>query len=140
LAAGFHNEVVHPASDGGAEISDPGFVDLFWLLEMSHEQYLERFRGTAVRRAKHWMLQRNAAVALGNTGSLDALPRLVSAMTSNNHPLVRGHAAWAVGRLGIRFESPDARRFLEQALDSEEDETVREEIRLALRDLGPARS
>jgi epoxyqueuosine reductase len=102
---------------------------------MSQEQYLERFRGTAVRRAKHWMLQRNAAVALGNVGSIDALPHLVTAMRSNEHPVVRGHAAWAVGRIGERLGSPDARTFLEEALKTESDETVREEISFALRDL-----
>ncbi len=89
-----------------------------------------------MRRAKHWMLQRNAAVALGNVGSIDALPHLVTAMKQNEHPIVRGHAAWAIGRLAERFASEDARIFLDKALEDEQDESVREEIRLALLDLG----
>jgi epoxyqueuosine reductase len=112
------------------------FVDLVWLLEMSHEQYLERFRGTAVRRAKHWMLQRNAAVALGNVGDASVLPHLVNAMRNNPHPIVRGHAAWAVGRLGTRLSlTEEATTALRRALADEEDETVQKEIRLAIDDL-----
>jgi epoxyqueuosine reductase len=114
---------------------DTCFLDLIWLLEMTHEEYVERFRGTAIRRAKHWMLQRNAAVALGNVGDAEALPHLVHAMRTNPHPLVRGHAAWAVGRLGARFSLPEARVALENALRDEEDESVREEIQQALLEL-----
>lgn len=123
----------NPPND--SRIRDPGFIDLVWLLEMTHEEYLDRFRGTAVRRAKHWMLQRNAAVALGNVGARDALPHLVVAMRSNAHPVVRGHAAWAVGRLGERFETGEARAHLLEALEREEDQEVLEEIRAALASL-----
>lgn len=114
---------------------DPTFVDLVWLLEMTHDDYVERFRGTAVRRAKHWMLQRNAAVALGNVGDLGALPHLDSALSGNPNAIVRGHAAWAIGRIGMRHDRQEARDRLSAALAKESDATVREEIRLALQDL-----
>jgi epoxyqueuosine reductase len=109
-----------------------GFVDLVWLLEMTHEQYLERFRGTAVRRAKHWMIQRNAAVALGNVGDVDALPALNRALTTNPHPIVRGHAAWAIGQIGKRTNDSSAKSRLAGALSTETDESAREEIAAAL--------
>jgi epoxyqueuosine reductase len=44
-------------------------------------------------------------------------------------PLVRGHAAWALGRIA----GEDARQVLRQALASEMDDQVREEIEAALR-------
>lgn len=115
---------------------DDRFVDLVWLLHMSHDEYLDRFRGTAIRRAKHWMLQRNAAVALGNTGGYDALPHLVRALETNDHPIVRGHAAWAIGRLGSRLGLPECGPALRCSLASEQDDTVRQEIADALADLG----
>jgi epoxyqueuosine reductase len=111
---------------------EPAFVDLIWLLEMTHDEYVSRFRGTAARRAKHWMLQRNAAVALGNVGSADALPALDRAMRGNPHPIVRGHAAWAIGRIGSRHRVAQAVELLRSALDIESDPVVREEIELAL--------
>jgi len=101
---------------------------------MTHEQYLERFRGTAVRRAKLWMLQRNAAVALGNTGGAEAIEPLVGAMTTNLEPIVRGHAAWAIGRIGNRLERAEVVKLLQAALEAEGDETVREEIEAAIQE------
>jgi len=79
------------------------------------------------------MLQRNAAVALGNVGGPESLPALVEAMRSDEHPIVRGHAAWGIGRMGQRLNLEDqARQALQAALALEHDETVREEIALAL--------
>ena len=43
-------------------------------------------------------------------------------------PLVRGHAAWGLGR----FPGSEGREALERALAREADEAVRDEIRLAL--------
>ena len=48
-------------------------------------------------------------------------------------PLVRGHAAWALGRLG----GAPARMQLAQALSREADAWVREECALALQECGP---
>lgn len=102
---------------------------------MTHEQYVHRFKGTAISRAKHWMLQRNAAVALGNTGGPDILSRLEQALRRNPHPIVRGHVAWAVGEIGQRSDRQSAESILQSALIQERDSSVQEEIRLALADL-----
>ncbi len=107
-------------------------VDLLDLLQLTHEQYLALFRGTSIRRAKAWMLRRNAAVALGNTGEADALGPLDLAMRTDEHEIVRGHAAWALGRVAART-GRTASTLLERALETEADETVRSEIEAALR-------
>ena len=72
-------------------------------------------------------LQRNAAVALGNVGDPGAVPALVRAMQSQDEPL-RGHAAWALGRIG----GAAARKVLDSHLSSETSEYVRGEVRAAL--------
>lgn len=71
--------------------------------------------------------QRNAAVALGNLSDNDAVPLLERAM-GNPEATVRGHAAWALGRMG----GSKARQVLETRCTAETDEYVREEIVSAL--------
>ena len=106
-------------------------LDLTWLLQITHEEYVGAFRGTAMRRAKAWMLRRNAAVALGNVGGPGALPALARALETDEHPIVRGHSAWALGRLACRHDV-DVSNVLESALETESDASVRREIEGAL--------
>ena len=105
-------------------------MDLIAMLRMSHDQYLAATKGSAIRRARYPGLLRNVAVALGNSGDPRALPALVEAL-EHAEPLVRGHAAWALGRLG----RPDALTPLRGRLEREEQDPVREEIRLAISEL-----
>jgi epoxyqueuosine reductase len=60
------------------------------------------------------------------------VPALATAL-DDLEPLVRGHAAWALGRLG----GGTARAQLERALRRETDVWVREECALALQACGP---
>ena len=71
--------------------------------------------------------QRNAAIALGNGGDPEHVPALDQAM-AGPEPLVRGHAAWALGRIG----GGRARAVLEARLRGEPSEFVRAEIAGAL--------
>lgn len=107
-------------------------LDLQQLLFLTHQQYLELFRETAIRRAKVWMLRRNAAIALGNVGAANVLPSLLCAVATDEHALVRGHAAWAVGRLACRGVASLPRERLVELRRSEPDESVRGEIDAAL--------
>jgi epoxyqueuosine reductase len=107
-------------------------VDLLWLLRLTQPQYVEAFRGSAIKRAKAWMLRRNAAVALGNVGTPNVIEAVARAMAHDEHPIVRGHAAWALGRLSVRHRVNDASDMLAAALKEEADAVVRTEIDLAL--------
>jgi len=107
-------------------------LDLLWLLQLTHDAYVEEFRGTAIKRAKVWMLRRNAAIALGNVGGTDCVEPLTSAMVGDEHPLVRGHAAWALGQIAVRHPAAGISARLSHALEIEQDGEVRLEIRLAL--------
>jgi epoxyqueuosine reductase len=63
-------------------------------------------RRTAMRRVSREVLLRNVAVALGNTGAREAAPALTT-LLAHPSPLVRGHAAWALGELGAVDELAD---------------------------------
>jgi epoxyqueuosine reductase len=91
---------------------DVAFPDLLELLHIDERTYQERFRHSAIKRAKRQGLRRNAAVALGNLGDSRAVPALVRALDDGD-PIVRGHAAWALGRIG-GAEAHDALRRLAQ--------------------------
>lgn len=106
------------------------FPDLHWLLGMTDAEFGETYFGTPVPRTKRRGLARNAAIALGNIGTDQDIPVLLEALHSHDEPLVRGHAAWALGRLGAQSE-------LKQVQTLEQDHFVLEEIGLAL--VAPAR-
>ena len=128
---------VCPYTRAAAEDADADFLPrdiehaypaLHRLLAMSTRTFRERYRGTAVLRAKRAGLARNAAVALGNIGTEDDVPHLARAVLGHDLALVRGHAAWALGRIGGNA----ARRALARAWERERDPAAREEITLAL--------
>jgi epoxyqueuosine reductase len=101
------------------------------LLALDDAQFRERFRGSPITRAKRRGLLRNVCVALGNIGDPVAVPALVEAL-HDAEPLVRGHAAWALGRIG----GHEASVALDAALAQEADDTVQSEIRYAQSLLG----
>jgi len=99
--------------------------DLVGVLELSEERYQADWVGTAMRRATRSGLRRNAAVVLGNLRQQTAVPALTRALEEPD-PVVRGHAAWALGRLD------DTREALGNALTREIDPRVVRELRSAL--------
>ncbi len=102
-------------------------LDAAFVLEMSTGDHRRLTRGTALRRASRAQLQRNAAIALGNSNDQKSVPALARALTESRYPVVRGHAAWALGRLG----GAQAEQALQQASATESDADVLAEIREA---------
>lgn len=109
-----------------------GAEELDALLGMSQKDFDRRYRSSALRRAKRAGLLRNLCVALGNRRDPKAVPSLARAL-DDREPLVRGHAAWALGRIG----TPEARQELERRARLEQDPWVREEIQLGLESSAP---
>jgi epoxyqueuosine reductase len=83
---------LHPGTDAPSLVS---------LLEMALDpDAWEAFsRGSAIRRAGKAGFARSVYVALGNWGSLEAVPVLERALEDPD-PLVREHATWALGQVG----------------------------------------
>lgn len=99
---------VCPFNAGAGEPHDPlltprsvehALPDLVALAARGANQLRQFVRRTALRRVPRDVLLRNVAVALGNTGTPDAIPALV-ALLAERSALVRAHAVWALGQLG----------------------------------------
>lgn len=75
-------------------------------------------------------LQRNAAIALGNSGDQSAVPLLEKAM-EDPQEMVRKYSTWALGRIG----GAKSKKVLEALLKKEEAAPVLSEIKLALENL-----
>lgn len=108
--------------------------DLQALLHLRSGAFSRTYRGTAMGWRGAAVLRRNAAVALGNALDRAAVPALATSLESDPHPLVRGHAAWALGRIG----SPQALNALRARATVDEDASVREEIDAALKPFSAA--
>ena len=103
--------------------------DLVPILEMDQETFSKKYRKSPIKRAKLSGLQRNACIALGNNGDPRAIQPLSNALLKLE-PLVRSHAAWALGQIG----GPAAVAALRMALNSEMVSYVIQEIEDALSD------
>jgi epoxyqueuosine reductase len=105
------------------------------LLELDAAAFLSRYQGTAIRRAGRSRFVRNVAVALGNLADPRAVPALGRALLHDEDPLVRGHAAWALGRIG-----GDGALELLRAASGDGQAEVRREIEYALGVIATARA
>lgn len=103
------------------------FPSLIPLLNISQEEFDRLIGPTAIAWIGRIRFRRNVAIALGNIGDPSAVPALIEALTDPK-PVIRAHAAWALGQT----DGNDACEALRRALKAETDEHVREEIESAL--------
>lgn len=124
----FHRPSVEPDFQPSAFIAaeDP----IQWL-ELSPEEFSRRFAGSPLSRARWAGMLRNLIIATGNARDPRLGPPLAKAL-DHPEPLVRGHAAWALGRCPWQ----GAQDALQRRLASETDPWVRAEISSALSSAG----
>ena len=101
--------------------------ELTELMKLDQSAFKKRFRKSPIKRTKRRGLLRNVAVALGNWAHESAIPAL-SLGLQDSEPLVRSHAAWALGRIS----ASQAKINLKAAKITEKDPAVLEEIEAAL--------
>ena len=123
---GLHPEFA-PQPEVGAE------PDLLQIMNMTKSDFRRWFEPTAAGWRGKTTLQRNAIIALGNSGDPAAFEPLARSLRSESQ-VIRAHAAWALGRLAR--QAPDlmlqARRLLTQRRAVEQDPAVQLEIETAL--------
>ena len=101
--------------------------ELLTLVNMTQTEFSKKYQGSPIKRAKRRGFLRNVIVAIGNWGSHIAIPALKLALV-DDEPLVRGHAAWALGQIGGK----KAIQALKTRLKSENHSEVISEIHDAL--------
>jgi epoxyqueuosine reductase len=84
--------------DARAELVNPA---LEWLAAMDEAEFERTFNGSPVRRAQFDGLRRNVAIAMGNSGLGQYVPRLLE-WTQMADEGLRTAARWALGKLGTR--------------------------------------
>lgn len=109
----------HPESGVGH------YLDLLDLLALRTEsEFRQKFGHTPLRRPKRRGMVRNALVVIGNRRPAGALPVVGEVALSEEDPMLREHAAWAIAQ----YREPEAKRILEGLLRRESDRSVKEEI------------
>ena len=108
-------------------------IDLVALLSLDDDGFRRQFGGTPLSRSGRAGLLRNAAIVLANSSCDDAMAALISALV-DTEPLVRGAAAWALGRMGC----VEAQSAICRAKESESDPAALLEMKAALQVLSLA--
>jgi epoxyqueuosine reductase len=119
----------------GGQPSDPAFEPRPGIppenpaaeLALTPQEFNRKFKGSPVKRTKRRGYLRNIAVRLGNQPDRTNIPGLIAAL-QDFEPLIRAHAAWALGQIG----GAAARTALQTVLETETDPPVISEIKAAL--------
>jgi epoxyqueuosine reductase len=128
----------HLAKLGKVSYNTPELEDkspsLIGELKLSPEDFQQKYKQASLKRPKRAGYLRNVTIALANLAFKTpqylaiAEEELKNVLFTEAEPLVRGHAAWGLGRLGTVF----SRETLQSAMQHESDEYVRQEIDSAL--------
>jgi epoxyqueuosine reductase len=101
------------------------YINLFDLLKISSEEdFRLRFAPTPLRRPKRRGLLRNALVVLGNRRPTGGIERMLDFALSENEPMLREHAAWAISC----YQDTECKKALERLHHAENDESVRAQM------------
>ncbi|OBR65590.1 tRNA epoxyqueuosine(34) reductase QueG [Paenibacillus oryzae] len=110
------------------ELAKPLLVPL---LEMGNRQFKEAYGRTSSAWRGRKPIQRNAVIALGNFKDASAIPHLIKVLRDDPRPVLRGTAAWSLGRIG----GAEAACALREALNNEQDEVALSAISEAVKSL-----
>jgi epoxyqueuosine reductase len=87
-----------PELQARTELVNPA---LGWLAELDQERFGKLFFGSPIKRAKFEGLRRNVAIAMGNSGLRQFVPKLQEWVQSDD-PVIAEAAAWAVREIEKR--------------------------------------
>ncbi len=97
-------------------------------LKLDSPAFNQKFKDSPILRARRRGYLRNVCMALGNQPDSGNIPALADVLENEPEPLIRSHAAWALGRIATQV----ARKTLEIRLLVETEPIVRMEIQQAL--------
>lgn len=111
----------HSEFNPDPEVAKPLLVPL---LTMSNKEFKEKFGQSSSSWRGKKPIQRNAILALAHFRDRSAVPALIRLLQADPRPVIRGTAAWALGKIG----GEEARAALERARHEEEDQDVLAEV------------
>ncbi|MGG3890435.1 tRNA epoxyqueuosine(34) reductase QueG [Metabacillus fastidiosus] len=115
----------HEEMEPDPEIAKP---KLKQLLTISNRDFKEKFGYVSGSWRGKKPIQRNAILALAHYKDETSVPDLITLMHTDPRPVIRGTAAWAIGKIGHKESIAE----LEKALNKEKDAEVIEEIHKGL--------
>ncbi|MGG3804976.1 tRNA epoxyqueuosine(34) reductase QueG [Metabacillus fastidiosus] len=115
----------HEEMEPDPEIAKPKLKPL---LTINNRDFKEKFGYVSGSWRGKKPIQRNAILALAHYKDETAIPDLIALMHTDPRPVIRGTAAWAIGKIGHKESIAE----LEKALNKEKDEEVMEEIHKGL--------
>lgn len=115
----------HPEMEPDPEVVKPRLKSLLFI---SNKEFKEKFGPIAGSWRGKKPLQRNAILALAHYKDVTAIDDLAKVLAEDPRPVIRGTAAWAIGKIG----APEGKEILERAKLTEMDEEVLAEIEKGL--------
>ncbi|MGN8647553.1 tRNA epoxyqueuosine(34) reductase QueG [Gracilibacillus sp. HCP3S3_G5_1] len=109
---------------------DPDLVKplLVELLDISNREFKEKFGKMAGSWRGKKPIQRNAILALAHYKEASATDKLIELMKHDPRPVIRGTAAWAIGKIG----QEQGLQAIREAIEKEKDPDVVEEMKKGL--------
>jgi len=134
------NRFAPPAREARLHARELEGWSLSRFLALDETSFRETFATSPIRRADRAGFVRNVCVAMGNRGGREFVTPLLRALARDPDALVRGHAAWALGRVALALSANDGLRgetalALGAAARDDADAWVRDEARLAADEL-----
>ncbi|WP_339228908.1 tRNA epoxyqueuosine(34) reductase QueG [Oceanobacillus sp. FSL K6-2867] len=108
---------IHPEFEPEHDLAKPKLVPM---LRISNRSFKDNFGHMSGSWRGKKPLQRNALIALGHYKDKNAVPEMIQVMKEDPRPVIRGTAAWALGKIGTE-ESFQA---IEAAMEKEKDDQV----------------
>ena len=112
---------LHAAFEPEPELAKPLLAPL---LSMTNKEFKSQFGHMSGSWRGKKPIQRNAIIALAHFKEEDAMPQLIELLTKDERPMIRGTAAWAIGKIA----EAEAEEVLLAALQREQDPDVLNEI------------
>lgn len=112
---------LHAAFEPEPELAKPLLAPL---LSMTNKEFKSQFGHMSGSWRGKKPIQRNAIIALAHFKEEDAMPQLIELLTKDERPIIRGTAAWAIGKIA----AAEAEEVLLAALQLEQDPDVLNEI------------
>jgi epoxyqueuosine reductase len=108
---------IHPEFEPDPEVSKPKLIPM---LRISNREFKEKFGSISGSWRGKKPLQRNALIALAHYKDKTAVTEIIQVMKNDPRPVIRGTAAWSLGKIGTE----EAFIAIKEAMQKEKDDRV----------------